>query len=228
MLRLYTVIIAVILLQACASENNASPPEVEVDQMESSFSDEQPPLSAEDYRDLTDQAVILFNNRKYLLEDAEEDEELKKWFIRYYIQKHEFEEDWDEEEILQLALDRQMYEKAWREYAAEEYDVTISEDMISQQAEYNVQVYQDSMPPIIEGMSASLDKTIEEFMTEFDRDHVERTVIWQRLIPTLLEEYEQDASEYVNGIFLRQEFDEEVVTYMEEEYDEEVPEIFSP
>ncbi|SES17065.1 hypothetical protein [Salisediminibacterium halotolerans] len=226
--RFLPAVLFLLMLQACTSGSEPTPPEVEVDQLESSFSDQQPPLSAEDYRDLTDRAVTLFNNRAYLLEDAKEDDELKKWFIRYYIQKHEFEEDWDEEEILQLALDRQSYEKAWREYAEDEYEVTISEEMIKQQAEYNVQVYQDSMPPIIKGMSASLDKTIEEFMTEFDRDHVERTVIWQRLIPTLLEEYEQEASDYVNGVFLRQEFDEEVLTYMEEEYDEEVPEIYEP
>ena len=197
--------------------------------MDASFNDYQPPISAEDYRDLTNEAMVLFDNRAYMLSDDADKDELKKWYIRYYIQKHEFEEEWDEIEILQLAKDRLQYEQAWREYAKLEYDVTISEDMVDSQAQYNVEVYQDSMPPIIEGMSTALDKSIEEFMADFDRDHVERTVIWQRLIPTLLEKYEEEpegeTSEYVNGVFLRQEFDDEVLSYMEDELNEEIPEI---
>lgn len=195
------------------SENSSL--DISFEEVEAVYHENTPPLSADDYAELTTYAETLFQNRAYMIEQSDT-KEVKKWFIRYYIQREEFQEDWDLEEIIQLAQDRYIYEKAWRLYAKEAYEVEVTDEMIDQQAYYNIQVYEQNTPALIEGMSKGLDKDLEEFLMEFDRDHAERTVIWQRLIPVLLEETEHQTTQDMNGVHLREQFDQEVEEYLDD------------
>lgn len=203
-------------LTACQNDDvENSSIDISFDEVEAVYHENTPPLSAEDYADLTSYARILFQNRLHLVNE-EQVQEIEKWFIRYYIQREEFQEDWELFEMIQLAEDRYIYEQAWRQYAEEEYDVSVSDEVVEQQAQYNVQVYQNNTPALIEGMSEGLGKSLEEFLTDFDRDHAERTVIWQRLIPELLEDSQHDDSGYMSGVHLREQFDQEVEEYLNE------------
>lgn len=187
--------------------------DISFEEVETVYNENTPSLSAEDYADLTSYARVLFQNRSHLLNE-DEFQGIEKWFIRYYIQREEFGEDWDLTEIMQLAEDRYIYEQAWRHYAKEAYDVSVTDEMVENQAQYNVHVFQNNTPALIEGMSEGLEKSLEEFLLEFDRDHAERTVIWQHLIPKLLEDSQHESSGYMNGVHLREQFDQEVEEYL--------------
>lgn len=209
-------ILLVLLISACTNgESENSSLDISFEEVEAVYHENTPPLSADDYADMTAYATVLFENRAHMI-DQSDTEEVQKWFIRYYIQREEFQEEWDLEEIIQLAEDRYIYENAWRTYANEAYDVQVTDKMIDQQAHYNIQVYEQNTPALIEGMSQGLDKDLEEFLVEFDRDHAERTVIWQRLIPKLLEESEHETTQNMNGVHLREKFDQEVEEYLDE------------
>ncbi|AOM82248.1 hypothetical protein [Salisediminibacterium beveridgei] len=204
------------LITACQNDNvEDSSLDISFEEVEAVYHENTPPLSADDYADLTAYAQILFQNRLYLV-DEDDVQEIEKWFIRYYIQREEFQEDWELIEMIQLAEDRYIYEQAWRQYAEDEYGVSVTDEIVERQARYNVQVYENNTPALIEGMSAGLDKSLEEFLMVFDRDHAERTVIWQRLIPELLEGSQHDDSEYMSGVHLREQFDQEVEEYLNE------------
>ncbi|WP_147803397.1 hypothetical protein [Alkalicoccus halolimnae] len=160
---------------------------------------------AEDASDTFDDAAPLFTN---------DEEQLRKWFIRYYIQMHEYGENWSTDEMISLAEERQHFEEAWRTYARQQYDVEVTEEMIDDQAAYNIELYESNTPASVQGMAEGLGMTIEEFFMEFDRDHAERTVIWGELFPVLKEKYEND--EEAETVSLARKYSEEVVASLQE------------
>ncbi|PYZ93750.1 hypothetical protein CR194_11390 [Salipaludibacillus keqinensis] len=184
------------------------------DTVEVIFGDQQISLTANNYKDLTEEAIELYEEETSLFKPNRT--EIQKWFIRYYIQMHEYNENVTNEELFQLAEERYEYEEAWKEYASEAYSVTVSDEAVESQANYNLDIYTSNLPPSIKGMSSGLDLSVEEFMVEFDRDHVERSVIWQQLMPKLLEKHQSEEAQTLDGVYLGQLYEEEVLEYLEE------------
>ncbi|WP_280769911.1 hypothetical protein [Salipaludibacillus daqingensis] len=185
------------------------------DTVEVIFGDQQISLSATNYEELTEEAIRTFEEETSLYEPNRYDR--KRWFIRYYIQKHEYNEDWSKQEIFTLSEERYEYEQAWKNYAYEEYSVEVNDEMIDSQAAYNLELYDNNLPPSVSGMSSGLDLSVEEFMMEFDRDYVERSLIWTELMPILLEEY--GTEERQDGVYLGRLYEEEVMEYLEKNID---------
>lgn len=212
-----SIIIIFFLLVSCTNNtvNSTNSLSEENETVEVIFEEQQISLSASNYEDLTEDAIYLYesvaspHNPKH--------QNIKKWFIRYYIQMHEYNEPLSNEDLLKLAKERHDYEEAWKNYANEEYSVKVSNESLESQAAENFIVYQNNLPPSVSGMSNGLDLTIEEFMLEFDLDHVERSAIWQQLMPLLLEEYQGEEDQRLDNVYLRQLYEEEVTDYLEDQ-----------
>ncbi|WP_416151489.1 hypothetical protein ACM26V_11135 [Salipaludibacillus sp. HK11] len=187
----------------------------EEDTVEVVFEEQQNSLTAQNYKELTEESIILYEAKTPLYITNRYDK--KKWFIRLYIQMHEYNENWTIDELFDLAEERYEYEKAWKDYAMKEYSVSVSEEEIESQSSYNYNIYQDNLPPSVRGMSDGLDLSVEEFMLEFDRDHAERSVIWKKLMPLLLEEHQDQGNQRLDGVYLGQIYEDEVSDYMEDE-----------
>lgn len=217
MFRIYSIVAfaigSMLLLISCNDQNNVQTETIyENEPVEAIFGEQQISLTSEDYQALTKEALHVLQVQKPLFHE----EIQRKWFIRYYIQNHEYNENYSNEEIFQMAEERAEYEMAWKEYAYEEYSISVNEDSITTQASYNLEIYQQNIPPSIIGMSEGLDLTIDEFMMEFDRDYVTRTVIWKELMPTLFDKHQADSSERLDGVYLSQRYDQEVLEYIDQ------------
>ncbi|UCZ52271.1 hypothetical protein LGQ02_15675 [Bacillus shivajii] len=208
----FLLILTSFLLITSCSQSKSEPPivvsngEKEVNII---FENEVSSLTEFEYQELTEEATNILEENPVSSEEAE------RWFIRYYIQKEESRETWTNDEMLKMAEERVDYEKAWKAYAYLEYGISATEEAIESQIQYNLEVYRNSLPPAIQGISSGLDITIEEYLIEFDRDHVERTVTWQKLMPILLEKHRNESAERLDGVYLGKKFEEEVREYME-------------
>ncbi|MGJ9382390.1 hypothetical protein [Salipaludibacillus sp. CF4.18] len=204
---------SILLLISCSDQNDIQTDTIyENEPVEAIFGEQQISLTSEDYKALTIEALHVLRVQKPLLHE----ELQRKWFIRYYIQNHEYNESYSNEEIFQRAQERAEYENAWKDYAFEEYSISVNEDAVASQASYNLEVYQQNIPPSIIGMSEGLDLSIDEFMKGFDRDYVTRTVIWKELMPTLFEKHLAKSSERLDGVYLSQKYDQEVLEYLDQ------------
>ena len=160
------------------------------------------------YTEVTEEALEVLAGLQVYNKDIE------RWFIRYYIETSEKGQSFTPQEILNLAEERHEFESAWREYAYKEYGVEVTEEDIDSQVEYNVDVYEDFLPLAVQGMSKGLNLSFEEFIREFDRDYVERTVLWQKLMPILLAKHHEEESDRLDGVFLGQAYEKEVWKYV--------------
>jgi len=179
------------------------------------FGDQQISLSASNYEELTEEALRLFESEKSQYEPNYD--QIQKWFIRYYIQMHEYNEEFSNDELFELAEERYEYEDAWIRYANKEYSVKVSKETLESEAVENFEIYQNNLPPSVRGMSNGLDLTIEEFMLDFDRDHVERSVIWEKLMPTLTKKLQEEENQPLDGVYLGQLYEKEVLNFLEEQ-----------
>jgi len=179
------------------------------------FGDQQISLSASNYEELTEESLRIFESEKSQYEPNYD--QIKKWFIRYYIQMHEYNEEFSNNELFELAEERYEYEDAWKKYANKEYSVKVSEETLESEAVENFETYQNNLPPSVRGMSNGLNLTIEEFMLDFDRDHVERSVIWEKLMPTLTKKLQEEENQRLDGVYLGQLYEEEVLNYLEDQ-----------
>ncbi|WP_096189716.1 hypothetical protein [Evansella halocellulosilytica] len=209
-LTLFSFLMTFFLISAC-SQSSSEPPLIVTggEEVNIVFEDEVSSLNEEDYKDMTTEAIELSEEHSIY------NEKVKKWIIRYYIQNEEMQQRWTEDEIIKLSKDRVEFEEAWKDYAYLQYGVTITEEAIESQVEYNLEVYRNHLPPAIQGISKGLDISLEEYLREFDRDHVERTVLWQKLMPILLEKHRNESSERLDGVYLGERYEEEVRKYME-------------
>lgn len=178
---------SVLIAGGCSNNEPETVINEQDDTVELIFGEQEVSFTAEHYATMTEEAVTLFEEVRPSF--SEDEAQLERWFIRYYIQKHEYNESWSDEELLLLAEERSNFESAWRNYAEARYGVTASEEAVEEQAAYNIELYDESTPASVQGMADGLNLTIEEFFKEFDRDHVARTVIWEELFPILQEEY---------------------------------------
>ncbi|UJW58624.1 hypothetical protein HXZ66_14970 [Bacillus sp. A116_S68] len=215
MLQLISLCSTCILVIACNGENeniNESANE-ESNPVEVIIGENQASLTVEDYQALTEQALDIFNEATPLYRPNRDD--LLRWYVRYYIQKHEYNEPWTEDEIFEMAYARQQYESAWKEYAERQYGVVMTDEDIDSQASYNLEIYENSLPASIIGMSEGLNLTIEEFMLNFDRDYAERTLIWDELMPLLEKKYAAAEATRLDGVYLGKQYEQEVLNYMQ-------------
>ncbi|MBB5172738.1 hypothetical protein [Texcoconibacillus texcoconensis] len=208
----------IFLLIAMTGCQNDSPPIKEQfeenEEVEIIFDNEIEDLNFEDYRNITEEA------NEYLNDENIDDPDIRRWFIREKISHLQNRIQKTNENILEDAKERFKYEIAWRELAEKRYHIHASETSIKEQIEYNLALFGDEMPETIIGMAEGLDMTVEEFMSEFDRDHAERSVIWQKLMPLLMEKYQQTTDEVVESFQLGQLYEQEVYDYLEEEEEE--------
>lgn len=199
--------VATLVFAGCRSAEPEAITNEEDNTVELIFGEQEVSFTADHYAIMTEDALDLYEEVTPVF--IEEEEQLRRWFIRYYIQKHEYNESWSDEELFLLAEERSNFESAWRNYAEVRYGITPSEDAMEEQASYNIELYEASTPASVQGMADGLDLTIEEFFREFDRDHVARTVIWEELFPILQEEYAtEDEGETVS---VAHQYSEEVV-----------------
>jgi hypothetical protein len=197
-LLLLTAFFAFLFAAACSGENPSEPVNAdEDDTVELIFGEQEVSFTAAHYASMTEEALEVFQEAAPLF--TYERENLEKWFIRYYIQMHEYNENWTTDDMLDLARERMRFEKEWRSYAKEYYGVEVSEEMIEEEASYQIELYETNTPASIRGMADGLDMTLEEFFMEFDRDHVARTVIWEELYPLLQEKYAEEEDETVSA-----------------------------
>ncbi|WP_156897309.1 hypothetical protein [Alkalicoccus chagannorensis] len=193
--------------EAADSENNT---------VELIFGDQEESFSASYYAEMTEEALDIFESRTYYPGSGDvDDTDLERWFIRYYIQMHEYNENWSVNELMQLAEERVRFEEEWRSLASSRYDIEVDEEDVEEQADYNVELFETNTPASVSGIAEGRGMTIEEFFHEFDRDHAERTVLWERLYPVLQEEYASD--EENNTVSLAQRYTEDVLTSMQQE-----------
>jgi hypothetical protein len=220
MLKIYVLpalcIFCLLFFVSCNDSNSESSQVVseESNPVEIIFGENYSNLTSEDYEELTVHAIDLYEEETSVFKPDREN--IKKWFIRYYIQKYEYNEDWSEEEMFQMAEERFEYEQAWINYAEEEYSVSVSDEEVDSQAEYNLEIYQNNLPPSIRGMSEAMNLSVEEFMIEFDRDHAKRTVLWETLEPVLLQKYEDEDARRLDSVYLGQKYKQEVESYLED------------
>jgi hypothetical protein len=214
MLQLISLCSTCLIVIACSGENenlNETANE-ESNPVEVIIGENQASLTVEDYQALTEQALDNFNEATPLYRPHRDD--LLRWYVRYYIQKHEYNELWTDDEIFEMAYARQQYEAAWKEYAERQYGVVMTDNDIDAQANYNLEIYENSLPASIVGMSEGLNLTIEEFMLNFDRDYAERTLIWDELMPLLEKKYAAAEATRLDGVYLGKQYEQEVLNYM--------------
>ncbi|MFC4737547.1 hypothetical protein ACFO4L_13170 [Bacillus daqingensis] len=211
-MKILTALLVLLLAAACTNESPDAVPAEEDGTVELIFGDQEVSFTAGHYERMTNEALDLF--AETAAPSQRLDAQLERWFIRYYIQRYEYNESWSPEDILLFAHERSEFETLWREYALIAYEVEVTEEMVENHARYNVELYEGNMPASVQGMSEALDISPEDFFLEFDRDHIERSVIWEELYPLLEEEY-NNASDEGNSISIANAYNEEVMLYME-------------
>ncbi|QKS72048.1 hypothetical protein FLK61_35895 [Paenalkalicoccus suaedae] len=207
-----SILIIIIGILAGCSESSTSintPSQVEPETVELILDNDQQVLDEIDYQIFTDEAVEVFNSM--IPYQSEQSDQIRKWFIRYYIQMKEAGEVWSPDEMMTLAQERTMYEHEWKQLAKTNYEIELTEDSIEQQASYAYDLYQDSPPASAVGMANSLQLSLEDFFKEFDRDHAERTVIWKELYPILQAKYREEDGVDLDTVAIAQRYSEEVL-----------------
>ncbi|UTR11380.1 hypothetical protein MM300_03350 [Evansella sp. LMS18] len=211
---IFLILAILIFIPACQQTNNTPPNPYAAhtmgdDPVKMVFDEGAAQFVEVNYREVTEEALEHLRNLHIFDEDTE------RWFIRYYIENFEEDKGLTVQEMAALARDRAEFETAWREYASTEYGVEVTEEEIDAQIDYNVEAYGNTLPPAVQGISNGLNISYEEYMREFDRDYAERTVIWQKLMPVLLDKHYEEESERLDGVFLGQAYEEEVEAYLE-------------
>ncbi|SDN55391.1 hypothetical protein SAMN04488053_10238 [Alkalicoccus daliensis] len=205
--KLIAITASLLFLNGCSNSDPEALISEEDNTVELIFGEQEVSFTAEHYATMTQEALNLFHEELPVYRDDQE--QLERWFIRYYIQKHEYNESWSTDEMILLASERSKYETQWRNYAEARYEITASEEAIEAQAEYNIELYESSTPASVQGMADGLNLTIEEFFKEFDKDHVERTVIWEQLFPILQQEYADEENK--DTVSVARRYSEEVI-----------------
>ncbi|PRO64330.1 hypothetical protein C6I21_15465 [Alkalicoccus urumqiensis] len=199
------------VLTACSNEEAVPFVEEEEETVELIVGSQESSFNAERYEHLTKEALLIYDASQAM---DEQNEWERRWFVRYYIQMHEYNENWSTDEMLQLAEERVEFETAWRLLARHKYDVSASPEEIEEQAAYSMELFSTDTPASIQGMADGMNMTVEEFFIQFDRDHLERSVMWEDLSPLVAESYRREDDTL--PMDAAQLFNEEVLAYMEE------------
>lgn len=215
MLQLIPLCCMCVIVTACSggSQDVNDTAAEESNPVEVIIGENQADLTVEDYQALTEQALDIFNEATPLYRPNRDD--VLRWYVRYYIQKHDYNETWTEDDMFDMAYARQQYESAWKEYAEREYGIVIADEDIDSRANYNLEVYENALPASIIGMSEGLNLSIEEFMLNFDRDYAERALIWEELMPLLEQKYAAAEASRLDGVYLGRQYKQEVLNYMQ-------------
>lgn len=134
-----------------------------------------------------------------LTSDTNELEE--KWMKRLYVQKsidknnNLTQEEIDLKELKKEAKEKAKYEKTWIKLAKQEYGIKITKKEVDQWIEQGP----DASPTSEQlAYAESLGLTLEQLNHEYDRDHYEKWVVWEKLAPILSEKYGVDESDFEN------------------------------
>lgn len=203
-------LLAVVLVGCEEAAETAEPIEVEMKSMEEQ-QEQLETFTYEDYRTVFDEVAAQAGKL------ATEDELLNKWIMRVLADDELlYASDFSDEEAVQFARQEMAENESWKRYAQEEYGVSITETEVDEfitkgpiaslDPDSDL-AYDESHMAMQKAIADSLGLTQEELEYEFQRDLYERSVIWEKLEPELIEEYGESAD-------VRAKYNEEVDAYM--------------
>ena len=189
-------IISIILSTGCQSNTDNQIP-IKMKSLEEQMQI-QNSYTYDDYKKVYEE--VLLEAEKFDIKDAT----LKKWVIRTLGQeKLSYETDLTQDQVLRLSKERMDKDKAWREIAAKEYGIKVTDTEIDQYIKAGPDTI--DAPKQMKAFADVLGLSIEDLNHLFDRDLYEKNLIWGKLIPKLEEKYSSNDNK-----ILLQKYDEEV------------------